>query len=43
MKIKLEVIDKLFSVLEENLQQLDIVDDDKLEGEDELEQNLNID
>jgi len=43
MKIKLEVLDKLFSVLEENLQQLDIVDDDKLEGEDELEQNLNID
>jgi len=39
MKIKLEVLDKLFSVLEENLQQLDIVDDDKLEGEDELEQN----
>jgi len=43
MKIKLEVLDKLFSVLEENLQQLDIVDDDKLKGEDELEQNLNID
>ena len=43
MKIKLEVLDKLFSVLEENLQQLDIVDDDKLEHEDELEQNLNID
>jgi len=43
MKIKLEVLDKLFSVLEENLQQLDNVDDDKLEGEDELEQNLNID
>jgi len=43
MKIKLEVLDKLFSVLEENLQQLDIVDDDKLEDEDELEQNLNID
>ena len=43
MKIKLEVLDKLFSVLEENLQQLDIVDDDKLEGEDEPEQKLNID
>jgi len=42
MKIKLEVLDRLFSVLEENLNQLEIVEDDQLYDDDEVEQNLNI-
>lgn len=43
IKTKVEVLYKLFNVLEENFNQLEVVDEDQLEDDEEDEQNLNID
>jgi len=43
IKTKVEVLYKLFNVLEENFNQLEIVDEDQLEDDEEDEQNLDID